>query len=417
MLQNDCLKERLAAFFAVLDWQKKGTLIREHSLSPFAKELALGVCRRHLLLLYAIKKCVQRMPKLEVQCALELGIYQLCFMKSVPASAAVNTSAELVRRVGLGEGAVKLVNGILRKIEREGLPELPAQNVRKIGLENSFPEWLVRRLLDFYGKDVAMEIAEESVKRPSQWIRANTKKISAEKLKAALKLSGRIYANRYLEILEASDEPHLGELLKGELFAQGFFSVQNPAAFEVVKLLDVQENSLVWDACAAPGGKTALIAEMFPTAKVLASDVSAERLCAMEDLHRRLNLRNVRVQALDVLASDFDKKFDRILLDVPCSNLGVLSRRPEAKYRLTPDDFKTLPELQLQILEKASEALKVGGILVYATCSPDRAETDAVVKKFLDMRIGFEKLGEALRIGKNPFGLDRFFAQAIRRIK
>lgn len=417
MLQNDCLKERLAAFFAVLDWLKKGKLIREHSLSPFAKELALGVCRRHLLLLYAIKKRARRMPKLEVQCALELGIYQLCFMESVPASAAVNTSAELVRRVGLGEGAVKLVNGILRKIEREGLPELPAQNVRKISLENSMPEWLVRRLLDFYGKDVATEIAEESVKRPSQWIRVNEKKISAEKLKADLNLSGRIYENRYLEILDAPDEPHLGELLKGEAFAQGFFSVQNPAALEVVKLLEVQEDSFVWDACAAPGGKTALIAEMFPTAKILASDVSAERLRSMEDLYRRLNLQNVCVQALDVLASDFDKKFDRILLDVPCSNLGVLSRRPEAKYRLAPDDFKTLPELQLRILEKSSEALKIGGILVYATCSPDRAETDYVVKKFLEIRSGFEKLGEALRIGKNSFGLDRFFAQAIRRIK
>lgn len=417
MLQNDCLKERLAAFFAVLDWLKKGKLIREHSLSPFAKELALGVCRRHLLLLYAIKKRARRMPKLEVQCALELGIYQLCFMESVPASAAVNTSAELVRRVGLGEGAVKLVNGILRKIEREGLPELPAQNVRKISLENSMPEWLVRRLLDFYGKDVATEIAEESVKRPSQWIRVNEKKISAEKLKADLNLSGRIYENRYLEILDAPDEPHLSELLKGEAFAQGFFSVQNPAALEVVKLLDVQEDSFVWDTCAAPGGKTALIAEMFPTAKILASDVSAERLRSMEDLYRRLNLQNVCVQALDVLASDFDKKFDRILLDVPCSNLGVLSRRPEAKYRLAPDDFKTLPELQLRILEKSSEALKIGGILVYATCSPDRAETDYVVKKFLEIRSGFEKLGEALRIGKNSFGLDRFFAQAIRRIK
>lgn len=417
MLQNDCLKERLAAFFAVFDWQKKGKLVREHSLSPFAKELALGVCRRHLFLLYAIKKCVQKMPRLEVQCVLELGVYQLCFMASVPASAAVNTSAELVRRIGLGEGSVKLVNGILRKIEREGLPELPAQNVRKISLENSFPEWLVRRMLDFYGKDVATEIAEESVKRPSQWIRANTQKISAEKLKTELNLSGRIYANRYLEIVDAPDEVHLGDLLKGEFFAQGFFSVQNPAAYEVVKLLDVQENSFVWDACAAPGGKTALIAEMFPTVKILASDVSAERSRAMEDLHRRLDLQNVRAETLDVLASSFDQRFDRILLDVPCSNLGVLSRRPEAKYRLTPDDFKTLPELQSRILEKASRALKVGGILVYATCSPDLAETDNVVKKFLEMHSGFGKCGEALRVGKNSFGLDRFFAQAIRREK
>ncbi len=417
MLQDDCLKERASAFLAILDWQKKGTLIREHSLSPFAKELALGVCRRHLLLLYAIRKCTRRMPKVEVQCALELGIYQLFFLERVPQSAAVNTCVELVRRTGQGEGAVKLANGILRKLEREGLPELPAQNVRKISLENSLPEWLARRLLDFYGKEIAEEIAAESVQRPSQWIRVNTGKTSAEKLKADLKLSGRIFENRYLEIPDRSNEPHLGELLKGELFAKGFFSVQNPAAYEVVKLLDVQNDSLVWDACAAPGGKTALVAEMFPTARILASDVSEERLRAMQDLHGRLGLQNVQWQALDVRDSNFDKKFDRVLLDVPCSNLGVFSRRPEAKYRLTPEDFKTLPVLQLQILEQASRALKAGGILVYATCSPDRAETDHVVEKFLNVHADYEKAGSPVRIEKNPFGMDRFFAIALRRVK
>ncbi len=357
------------------------------------------------------------MPRIEVQCALELGIYQLFFLERIPQSAAVNTCAELVRRIGQGEGAVKLVNGILRKLAREGLPELPAQNVRRISLKNSLPEWLVRRLLDFYGKDVAAEIAEESVQRPSQWIRVNTGKTSAEKLKADLKLSGRIFENRYLEIPDRPDEAHLGELLKGELFAKGFFSIQNPAAYEVVKLLDVQKDSFVWDACAAPGGKTALVAEMFPSARILASDVSAERLRAMKDLYRRLGLQNVQSQTLDVLASNFDKKFDRILLDVPCSNLGVLSRRPEAKYRLTPDDFKTLPNLQIRILEQASHALKTGGILVYATCSPDRAETDNVIEKFLDARADYEKAGTPVRIGKNPLGMDRFFAIALRRVK
>ncbi len=417
MLQDDCLKERLSAYQAVLDWQKKGTLIRDHSLSPFAKELALGVCRRHLLLLYAIKKCAQRMPRIEAQCALELGIYQLFFLERVPQSAAVNTSAELVRRTGLGEGAVKFVNGILRRLEREGLPELPAQNVRRISLEYSIPEWLARRLLDFYGKDVTAEIAKESVQRPSQWIRVNTGKISAENLKAKLNLSGRIFENRYLEVLDRPGEVHLGELLKSELFAKGFFSVQNPAAYEVVKLLDVQKDSFVWDACAAPGGKTALVAEMFPSAKILASDVSEERLRAMNDLRDRLELQNVQSQALDILASNFDKKFDRILLDVPCSNLGVFSRRPEAKYRLSPEDFKTLPCLQLRILEQAARALKAGGILVYATCSPDRDETDHVIEKFLTAHADYEKAGDPMRIGKNPLGMDRFFAIALRRVK
>lgn len=417
MLQNDSLGERLSALRAVIDWQKKGTLIREHSLSPFAKELALGVCRRHLLLLYAIRKCVRKMPELEILGVLELGIYQLFYMQSVPASAAVNTSVELSKRIGRGNSYAGLVNGILRKLEREGLPELPAQNVRRVSIEYSVPEWLVRRLFDCYGKDAAEKMAKESVERPSQWIRVNTQRISAEDLKAKWKLSGKTYADRYLEILDGPSEPHLGELLKDELFQKGFFSVQNPAAYEVVRQLDVKENSFVWDACAAPGGKSALLAEMFPHAKIVASDVSSSRLSQMEDLKKRLGLGNIFIEKRDAAAWTSDEKFDRILLDVPCSNMGVLSRRPEAKYRLKPEDFKTLPELQSRILSNASRALAVGGILVYATCSPDRAETSDVVKKFLSEHPEFEKAAEPLRIGENSFGLDHFFAISLRRTK
>jgi len=416
VLQNDDLKERLSALYALIDWVSRGTMIREHSLSPFAKELALGVCRRHLRLLHAIKKNVHRMPGTEVACVLELGIYQLFYMDSVPSRAAVDSSAELARRASLGEGSVKLVNAVLRSLESAGLPELPKQNVQRISLEYSMPEWLVRRLLDSYGSEVTEEFAKESVERPSQWIRANVEKISAQDLQAKLGVQGRIYKDRYLEIPESAElTPRLGELLKSESFEKGLFSVQNPAAFEVVELLDVKENSFVWDACAAPGGKSALIAEGFPKARILASDSSEERLCPMDDLTKRLGLSNVQVQRIDALNSGFVDKFDRILLDVPCSNMGVLSRRPEVKYRLTPDDFKELPKIQYEILDKASAALGLGGILVYATCSPERAETDKVVKKFLENHLDFEMVGDPMRIGKNEFGLDHFFAASLRR--
>ena len=139
MLQDDGLKERLSALYALIDWIKNGTMLREHALSPFAKEIALGVCRRHLRLQHAIKKNVHRMPSVEVQCVLEMGIYQIFFM-NVPSHAAVDSSAELARRASLGEGSVKLVNGVLRGLEREGLPTLPAQNVQRISIEYSLPE-------------------------------------------------------------------------------------------------------------------------------------------------------------------------------------------------------------------------------------------------------------------------------------
>lgn len=413
MLQDDSLKERLSALYALIDWQKNGTLLREHALSPFAKELALGVCRRYLRLQHAIKKSVHRMPSIEVQCVLELGIYQIFFM-DVPNHAAVDSSAELARRASLGEGSVKLVNGILRSLERNGLPALPAQNVQRISIEYSLPEWIVRRQLDCYGSSHAEEFAKETVERPSQWIRVNTQKISASELKEKLMLSGRIYKDRYLEVIEGVNEPHLSDLLKSDSFEKGLFSVQNPAAYEVTNLLNVEENMTVWDACAAPGGKSALLAEDNPTAKILASDASEERLRPMADLTRRLKLSNVEVQTVDATNSGFVEKFDRILLDVPCSNLGVLSRRPEVKYRLTQNDLKELPGIQFEILEASSQALKKNGEMVYATCSPDRAETDKVIQKFLEKHPDFEKT-DVVRIGQNSFGLDHFYAASLRR--
>ena len=412
MLQNDGLKTRFSAFGALVDWRKTGKLLREHSLSPFAKELALGVCRRHLRLLHAIRKSVRRMPGLDVQCVLEMGIYQMFFM-DVPNRAVIDSSAELAPQANLGEGSVKLVNGILRRLDRYGLPSLPPQNVLRLSLEYSMPEWLVRRLLDCCGPVYAEEFSKETVERPSQWMRVNVQKISAEELQKRLALSGRIYKNRFIEIPEGN--PHLGELLASKEFKEGFFSIQNPAALEVVNLLQIQDGMSVWDACAAPGGKSALLAEMYPHAEILASDISAERLLPMQDLHSRLSLSNISVQTLDVTAHSFFERFDRILLDVPCSNLGVLSRRPEVKYRLSLKDVLDLSKIQFHILETAVSALKKNGILVYATCSPEPVETDKVVKKFLEAHPDFEQVGLPVRISKNEFGLDRFFAAALRK--
>lgn len=416
MLQDSGLKERFAAYHAIVAWIEDGTLIREHALSPFAMEIALGVCRHHLRLRHAIHQGVKRMPTEKVQAILEMGLYQLFFMDGVPDHASVSTSVELARSASLGEGAVKLVSGVLRNAQRSGLPTLPTQNVLRISIGNSVPEWIVRRWLDEYGVVEAEARAKETSEIPTQWIRVNTLRISLSKLREKLGLQGREYGDRYLEVPNGADKgPRLGALLASESFAQGLFSVQNPAAYDVVRLLEVAPGHEIWDACAAPGGKSALLAEMYGEASILASDVSSERLLYIQDLMGRLGLTNVKSALIDALHSEFDKKFDRILLDVPCSNMGVLSRRPEVLYRLKPEDFKTLPALQLGILESASKALKPGGILVYATCSPERVETTRVIDLFLTNNPEFEAHGEPVRIGKNDMGLDHFFAQALMR--
>ena len=420
--------ERMDAYRVLLLWQKEGTFIKESGLSPFAMELALGVCRRHLYLQYFIKSLVKKKPSLEVCTILEMGLFQMFFME-VPDYAAISASVELAKSANLGAGIASLVNGVLRSARRQGEPALPPQRVRRVAVENSVPESLVRRWFDIYGADRAEALAKATLERPSEWLRVNLQKTTVDalikKLSLTLKseirnLNSELVYDRYIQVPE---DAKLKPILESESFANGEFSLQNPAAYEVVKLLDLKPSQKVWDACAAPGGKSALMAEMEPTLDILASDVSEFRVEKMQDLLDRLGLVNVRLECIDALLSrrsnsEFripDSEFDRILLDVPCSNMGVIARRPESKYRITPESVKELAELQFKLLASASQALKVGGILVYATCSPDPMETTQVVNRFVKEHPDFEKSGEPVYPGVEDSRFDGFFAQALRR--
>ena len=425
---DDSLKERMDAYRVLLLWQKDGSFIKESGLSPFAMELALGVCRRHLYLQFFVKSLVKKMPSLEVCTVLELGLFQM-FFTEVPDHAAVSTSVELAKAANLQEGSARLVNAVLHAARRSGLPQLPPQRVRRVSIENSVPEWLVRRWFDIYGADRAEAIAKSTLERPAEWIRVNLQKISAPVVSQKLGLTGAsILYDRYIQV---PADAKLKPILESESFAKGEFSMQNPAAYEVVKLLDLKPGLKVWDACAAPGGKAALMAEMDSSLQILASDVSETRVLKMRDLVERLGLTNVRVECIDALggvagsparrgseqrnrASEGETSpFDRILLDVPCSNMGVIARRPESKYRITPESVKELAELQYGILSAAAASLAEGGVLVYATCSPDPEETTKVVSRFLKAHPEFEKAGDAVYPANMDSRFDGFFAQAL----
>ena len=425
---DESLKERMDAFRVLVLWQKDGSFIKESGLSPFAMELALGVCRRHLYLQYFLKTLVKKMPSLEVATVLEMGLFQMFFME-IPDHAAVSTSVELAKAANLQEGSARLVNAVLHAAHRSGLPALPPQKVRRVSIENSVPEWLVRRWFDIYGSTRAEALAKATLTRPAEWIRVNLQKTSAPVLSQKLGITGAsILYDRYIQV---PADAKLKLILESDSFAKGEFSMQNPSAYEVVKLLDLKPGLKVWDACAAPGGKAALMAEMDSSLDILASDVSETRMLKMHDLVDRLGLTNVRVECRDVLALDpsteftlslskglddtRSSKFDRILLDVPCSNMGVIARRPESVYRITQESIKELAELQYAILQAASAKLAPGGILVYATCSPDPEETTKIVNRFVKENPEFEKHGDAVLPGTEDSRFDGFFAQALRR--
>ncbi len=419
---DESLKERMEAFRVLLLWQKDGNFIKESGLSPFAMELALGVCRRHLYLQYFVKSLVKKAPSLEVCTVLELGLFQM-FFTEVPDHAAVATTVELIKAASLGEGSARLVNAVLHAARRSGLPQLPPQRVRRVSIENSVPEWLVRRWFDIYGGERAEAMAKATLERPVEWLRVNLQKASAPVVAQKLGLTGAsILYDRYIQVGAGAK---LKTILESESFAKGEFSLQNPSAYEVIKLLDLKSGLKVWDACAAPGGKAALMAEMDASLDILASDVSEFRVLKMRDLVDRLGLTNVRVECLDALSSSdkplsslvsrLSSEFDRILLDVPCSNMGVIARRPESVYRITPESIKELAELQYNILTAASAKLAPGGILVYATCSPDPEETTKVINRFVKEYPEFEKRGEPVYPGSGDSRFDGFFAQALSR--
>ena len=419
------LTEREEAFRVLLLWLKDGSFIKESGLSPFAMELALGVCRRHLYLEYFVKTLTKKKPSLEARVILEMGLFQMFFM-DVPDYAAINASVELAKSANLGESTARLVNAVLRTARRQGEPALPPQRVRRVSIENSVPEWLVRRWFDVYGGDHAESLAKATLERPTEWIRVNLQKTSAPVLAEKLGITGSsILYDRYIEIPR---DVGVKLLLATPEFVNGHFSFQNPSAYEVVKLMDLKPGLKVWDACAAPGGKTALMAEMDSSLEILASDSSSSRLEKMQDLMTRLGLMNIKTETIDLAASNAQTSersdlkpqseatsclFDRILLDVPCSNMGVIARRPESVYRMTPESINEIAELQFQILENASTALTPNGRLVYATCSPDPAETTRVIARFLKAHPEFEKVGDPVLPGLKDSRFDGFYAQAL----
>lgn len=432
---NQGLETRRVALNALLAWKRKGAYLQEtlqgtaHTLPEvdrgLAWELAFGVCRKERRLTQAIKTYLTgQSPKLEVEMVIALGLYQLFFLDRVPQHAAVHVSVDLARKVA-GDGATKLVNAILQRSLRDGLPKLSSDPVQAMGCEYSVPDWLVAKWLREVNNDIAVVRARLEACRtlPAQWLRVNLQRTTVADLQTALALeNARTWGNRWLEA-----GSRVGALLRSESFAQGLFSLQNPASDLLVRLLDPQAGERIWDACAAPGGKSALILERCPEVHLVATDSDARRLESMEDLSKRLGLHPSEIKVCDASNPSFGAEFQRILLDVPCSNLGVMARRPEVPQRLDRKSFEAVAKRQRQILAGASRCLLPGGVLVYATCSPEPEETLRVVQDFLRDHSDFEwedasRFVEAewvkdgcVQAWNAELGFDGFFGARLRR--
>lgn len=392
----------------------------------FVSALVYGVTERRITLDYNLSLYLsQPIKKLkpEVLTALRLGAYQILFMDKIPVSAAVNESVKLAKKNGAAF-ASGLVNAVLRKIISNGLKTDGSMSVNY-----SAPEWLCDMWCRSYGRENAEKLLEASFGAVDTVLRVNTEKIDADNLINLLAEEGfdcEIGGNVENSAVVKSG----GAVHKTEAYKNGLFHVQDAASQLCCKALGVQENETVIDICAAPGGKSFTLAEnMKNTGRIISCDIYEHRLKLISDGAERLGLTNIETVRNDgnVFNPDFPLA-DKILCDVPCSGLGVIRKKPEIRFKKS-EEVDKLQDLQYSIMCISSRYLKIGGVMVYSTCSLNPNENEKIVEKFLTEHDNFEGvrvLSDISRYGVDTdyltlmphiHGCDGFFISAVRRIK
>ncbi len=355
--------------------------------SAFASALFYGVLERRLTLDYCIAAYSKIPPeKLSpaVRELLRMAIYQILYMDSVPETAAVNESVALTRKMGVSS-ASGFVNGVLRSFLRAGgkVPNGTGSNRERLSIRYSCPLWLVTLLADSYGTEQTEHFLQAALGRPPIYARANTVKTTPQALCEQL---GKEGALAQIDPVAAGGIifENLAAVEKLDSFQQGFFHVQDRSSQLCALALNAKPGMRVADICSAPGGKTFTVAQqMQNSGELLAMDLHQKRANLVQQGAKRLGLSIVKAQQND--GSQHNPElgdFDRILCDVPCSGLGVIRRKPELKYH-DPKTFQNLPEIQYKILENSSKYCKIGGRLVYSTCTLNPAENLQVVQMFL----------------------------------
>jgi len=315
---------------------------------------------------------------------LRLGAYQMLFLDRVPAHAAVDESVKLAHRYG-HPGTAGLVNSVLRRLAEEKdqvqIPE--GDDAVSLAAWGSHPRWLVERWLDRYGVDATRKLLLADNRAAQTGLRVNRLKGTREQLIERLAAEGVIATPAALSPDLAWIEGHVAP---GRLaaFKEGWCTVQDESESLVSRLTAPEAHERILDLCAAPGGKCTHLAELMQDeGEVWAMERDAARVPSLEAAVARLGTHAVHVVQGDGRSYDFPMPFDRVLVDAPCSGLGVLARRADARWRKGPEVLRELPPIQLELLQAGGRRARPGGVLVYSVCSFEPEETVGVVERFL----------------------------------
>jgi len=366
---------------------------------------------------------------------LRLGAYQILKMTRVPDSAACNESVNLAGRYG-HKASAGYVNAVLRSIARNGvqaaIPSKERDLTGYLSVQYSYPKWLADKYVGLFGPEFAESLLDAGNETPELTIRANTLRIIPEELVQELKKEGvEAAAGKYVR--EAVVVKSTVSVAKLKAFQDGLFQVQDESSMLPVIVLAPQPGETVLDACSAPGGKATHMAQLMQNkGTVIARDVHEHKLKLIDSAADRLGINIVKSELHDAAIPDppHEKAFDRILLDAPCTGLGIIRRKPDIKWARETKGIESITKLQKTLIQTVSEALKPGGVLVYSTCTVLPEENEEIVRSFLENNRDFIEdniapflpdtlavyaRGGMLQIYPNRDGVDGFFMARLRR--
>ncbi len=367
-----------------------------------------------------------------VKNAMRVALYQILFLDKIPEYAAVNEAVEFVKKLQ-GQKSADLTNGVLRNIIRTKnairYPDPEEDLAAYFSAYYSHPSWLVKRWLNRYGKDFTEQLMIANNEKPSLTIRVNKLVSNIEQLKGLLhSVRLKFQEGKYLpDFIKLNS---LTNIADWEYFAKGYFSIQDESTGFPCLLLDPQPNQRVLDLCAAPGGKSGILAAMMNnTGELVTVDKFERRMDILNKNLARLKVTNFKSVIADALEFEDESGFDSILIDAPCSGLGTLTKKPDIKWSKDSGDIRKLNELQMALIKKGSSLLRKGGYMVYSTCTIEPDENFEIVKKFLSSTVGYELVDIKKQIDNNLLdqngciqtfphihGIDGSFAAKIRRI-
>jgi len=317
---------------------------------------------------------------------LRITVYQIRFLSKIPERAAVFEAVEIAKSWG-HQGVASFINGVMRNILRS--PDTPAISDKEkniidyTSLTYSLPNWLVNKWFDQFGEDTVERYLHNINEPPRFTVRHNRLRSNKQEFEQLLTNSNQVWENSsHIDCAYYLKE--VGDISKSKLFNEGYYTIQDESSMFVAKVLDPFPKAAILDACAAPGGKTTHLAELQgDKGYIIANELYPHKLLLIQSLAEKLGINSINLQTGDFMNFNSDLLFDYVLLDAPCSGLGVIQRKPEIKWRMNEQSIKSLIQTQKKLIRHAAKFIKPGGSLVYSTCTINKEENEDLIEGFL----------------------------------